>query len=151
MALIDLLDTGLSETFNVLKMQLSGKWDKTNHAATSSQCGNSQYALQIHWSFPCTSHSYSSFLFLSASGYRFPLKSAKHSVTVVPTLCHPMNHSPPGSSVHGILQAEYWSGLSFPSPGDLPHPGIKPASPALADRFFTTEPPGKPYLLYFPK
>ena len=37
---------------------------------------------------------------------------------------------------------EYWSGLPFPSPGDLPEPGIEPASPALAGRFFTTEPPG---------
>ena len=33
---------------------------------------------------------------------------------------------------------EYWSGLPFPFPGDLPHPGIEPASPALAGRFFTT-------------
>ena len=39
---------------------------------------------------------------------------------------------------------EYWSGLPFPSPGDLPKPGIKPASPALAGGFFTTESPGKP-------
>ena len=40
-----------------------------------------------------------------------------------------------------------WSGLSFPSPGDLPYPGTEPASlvsPALASRFFTTEPPGNP-------
>ena len=39
---------------------------------------------------------------------------------------------------------KYWSGLQFPSPGDVPDPGIKPVSPALAGRFFTTEPPGKP-------
>ena len=39
---------------------------------------------------------------------------------------------------------EYWSGLPFPSPGDLPDPGIEPVSPALAGGFFTTEPPGKP-------
>ena len=39
---------------------------------------------------------------------------------------------------------EYWSGLPFPSPGDLPDPGIEPPSPALAGKFFTTEPPGKP-------
>ena len=39
---------------------------------------------------------------------------------------------------------EYWSGLSFPSPRDLPDPGIKPVSPALAGGFFTIEPPGKP-------
>ena len=37
----------------------------------------------------------------------------------------------PGSSVHGILQQEYWNGLPFRSPGDLPDPGIKPRSPVL--------------------
>ena len=42
---------------------------------------------------------------------------------------------------------EYWSGLSFPSPEDLPDPGMEPASPALAGGFFTTEPPGKPLKL----
>ena len=41
------------------------------------------------------------------------------------TLCNPMHCSPPGSSVHGILQQEYWSGLPFPSPEDPPDPGIK--------------------------
>ena len=42
---------------------------------------------------------------------------------------------------------KYWSGLPCPSPGDLPHPGTEPkspVSPALAGRFFTTQPPGKP-------
>ena len=143
MALIDLPDTGLSQTFSVLKMQLSGKWDKTNDAATSSQCGNSQYALQIHWVLPL--HQPFIQLFpVCGSGHRFSLKSAKHSHSVVPTLCHPMNHSPPGFSVHGILQAEYWSGLSFPSPGDLPHPGIKPGSPTLEADSLLSEPQGKP-------
>ena len=42
---------------------------------------------------------------------------------------------------------EYWSGLPFPSPENLPNPGIKPVSPALTGRFFTTEPPGKPSML----
>ena len=46
---------------------------------------------------------------------------------------------------------EYWSGLPFPSPGDLPDPWIKPAFPELAGRFFTTEPPGKPQYLYLYK
>ena len=41
---------------------------------------------------------------------------------------------------------ESWSGSLFPPPGDIPDPGIKPASHALAGRFFTTEPPGKPCL-----
>ena len=39
---------------------------------------------------------------------------------------------------------QYWSGLPFPFPGNLPGPGVKPESPTLAGRFFTTEPPGKP-------
>ena len=47
------------------------------------------------------------------------------------------------SSDHGISQERIWSGLPFPSPGDLSNSGIKPTSPALAGRFFTTEPPGK--------
>ena len=61
-----------------------------------------------------------------------------------PTLCNAMDCSPWGSSVHGISQQGYWSGLPFSSPGDLPNPGIKLASsvsPALAGRFFTTELP----------
>ena len=41
---------------------------------------------------------------------------------------------------------EYWSGLPFPTPGDLPDSGIEPASPALAGGFFTTEPPRKPII-----
>ena len=41
----------------------------------------------------------------------------------------------------GFPRQGYWSGLPFPSPGDLSGPGIEPASPALAGRFFTTEPP----------
>ena len=44
----------------------------------------------------------------------------------------------------GFSRQEYWSGLSFPSQRDLPNPGIKPPSPALAGGFFTAEPPGKP-------
>ena len=43
----------------------------------------------------------------------------------------------------GFPRKEYWSGLPFPPPGDLPHPGIKPKTPALAGRFFATELPGK--------
>jgi len=45
----------------------------------------------------------------------------------------------------GFLRQEYWRGLPYPSIADLSDPGIKPVSPALAGRFFITEPPGKPY------
>ena len=43
----------------------------------------------------------------------------------------------------GFSRQEYWNRLPFPPPGDLPNPEIKPASPSLAGRFFTPEPPGK--------
>ena len=46
----------------------------------------------------------------------------------------------------GFPRPEYWSGLPFSPPGDLPDPGIKSESPALAGEFFTTEPPEKPKL-----
>ena len=64
------------------------------------------------------------------------------------TLIHPVDCSPPGSSVHGILWAGILEcGLPCLPPGDLLDPGIKPISlrsPALACSFFTTEPLGKP-------
>ena len=54
-------------------------------------------------------------------------------------------HQPPLSM--GFSRKEYWSGLPFPDPEDLPDPGIKPASPALAGGFFASEPPGKHLLI----
>ena len=45
----------------------------------------------------------------------------------------------------GFPRQEYWSGVPFPPLNDLPYPGIKLASRALAGGFFTTESPGKPY------
>ena len=48
-----------------------------------------------------------------------------------PTLCNPMDCSPPGSPSMGFSRQEYWSGLPFRSPGDIPNPGIEPRSPAL--------------------
>ena len=44
----------------------------------------------------------------------------------------------------GFSRQEYWSGLPFPSPGDLPNPGIEPWSPALQMDSLPSEPPGKP-------
>ena len=111
--------------------------------------------------------------------------AAAKSLQSCPTLCDPIDGSPPGSPVPGILQArtlelvaisfsnawkwkvklkslshvwlfvtpgtvahqapqsmefsrqEYWSGLPFPSPGDLPNPGTEPGSPTLKGRCFT--------------
>ena len=70
-----------------------------------------------------------------------------------PALWDPMDCSLPGSSAHGILQEEYWSGLLFSSRGS-PRPrdgtGLSSIS-ALAGKFFTAEPPGKPLwkIFYF--
>ena len=60
------------------------------------------------------------------------------------TLCDPwpVAHQAPLSM--GFSREEYWSGLPFPSPGDLPKPGIEPMSPALAGGFFTTKQLEKP-------
>ena len=44
----------------------------------------------------------------------------------------------------GFSRQEYWSGLPFPSPGDLPDPGIKPVSPELQADALLSEPPGSP-------
>ena len=55
-----------------------------------------------------------------------------------------MDHSPPGSSVHGIFPARILEWVALPSPGDLPDPEMEPESPELAGGFFTTEPPGNP-------
>ena len=46
----------------------------------------------------------------------------------------------------GFSRQEYWSGLPFPSPGDLPDPGIEPRSPTLQADTLTSEPPGKPLI-----
>ena len=57
------------------------------------------------------------------------------------TLCDPMDHRPPGSSVRGILQARILDSVASPSSGDLPNPAVISASLtslALADRIFTT-------------
>ena len=61
-----------------------------------------------------------------------------------PTLCNAMDCRLPGSSVLGFSRLESWSGFPFPTPRDLPDPGIFVASPALAGGFFTTELRGKP-------
>ena len=44
----------------------------------------------------------------------------------------------------GFSRQEYWSRLPFPSPGDLPHPGVEHRSPAFQADTLTSEPPGKP-------
>ena len=64
-----------------------------------------------------------------------------------PTFCDPLTSwivAPQAPLSVESLRQEHWSGLPFPSPGDLPDRGLEPVSLALAGGFFTTEPPGSP-------
>ena len=78
----------------------------------------------------------------------YPLMSDVKVKVLVTQSClilwDPMDHSLPGSSIHGFSREEYWRGLPFPSPGDLPNPGIEPRFPALQADSLLSEPPGKP-------
>ena len=62
-----------------------------------------------------------------------------------PTLATPWTVACKVSLSMGFSRQEYWSGLTFPSPGDLPDPEIEPRSPALQAESLPTELEGKPY------
>ena len=64
-----------------------------------------------------------------------------------PTLATPWTVAYQASPSMGFSRQEYWSGLPFPSPGDLPDPGIEPKSPTLEADALTSEPPGKKHVL----
>ena len=85
---------------------------------------------------------YRSFFFFF---YQWAIREAHLVTKSRPTVSDPMDWSSlPGFLSMGFPRQEYWSESLFSSPGDLPDSGIEPMSPTLADRFFTTEPPGKP-------
>ena len=104
------------------------------------------YSLNLfHPPFPLSVQSlFSSLHFYSCSVNRFTIFPASvymqgncWSLSCV-RLCNPMDCSSPGSSVHGILQARTLEWAAFPSPGDLPHPGVQCESSTLAGGFFIT-------------
>ena len=64
------------------------------------------------------------------------------------TLCDPMDCACQAPLSMGFSRQEYWSGLPFLPPGDIPDPGIKATSPVFTGRFLTTEPPGNPSWVY---
>ena len=68
------------------------------------------------------------------------MKSLSH-VQLFATAWSVAHQAPPSME---FSRQEYWSGLPFPSPGDLPDPGIKPGSPALRADALPSEPPGNP-------
>ena len=71
-----------------------------------------------------------------------PIKFVCVRIQLYVTLCDSMDCSPPGSSVHGISRQEYWSELSFPSPGESSQPSDPSWIYYTADGFFTIEPQG---------
>ena len=73
-----------------------------------------------------------------------PSESESEVVQSCPTLCDPCTvaHQAPPSM--GFSRQEHWSGLPFPSPGDLPDPGTEPRSPTLQADTLTSAPPEKP-------
>ena len=66
------------------------------------------------------------------------VKMCAQSLQSFPTLCDPMDHGPPGSSVRGILQERTLEWVDMPSSGGSSCPGIESVSPALAGGFLTT-------------
>ena len=72
-----------------------------------------------------------------------PGKVKVKSLSRVRLFATPWNVAPQALPSMGFSRQEYWSGVPFPSPGDLPDPGIEPRSPALEADTLTSEPPGK--------
>ena len=78
--------------------------------------------------------------------FKFKFKSSQIGLVVkfCLTLMTPWTVAHQAPLSMAFPRQEYWNGVPSPSPGDLPEPGIEPASPALAGGLFTTEPPGLP-------
>ena len=109
--------------FFFLLLHLLQTWQWMLFQATMTHLSVSDIILIDAWSLPCA---------------RVPC------VVLCAVLIRVWHFVTPGPSVHGLSQARILEWLPFPSPEHLPDPGIEPVSPALAGRFFTTEPSLKP-------
>ena len=94
-------------------------------------------------SFCIPAGNFSSSQLTEESGHRVQSFLRRLSISVSYFSCAPMDCSPSGSSVHGDSSRKN-AGLTFPSPGDIPDPGIEPGTPALQADSLPSEPPGKP-------
>ena len=83
---------------------------------------------------------------LMCDNYLTMFYSESHSV--MSDCCDPMDYSPQAPLSLEFSRQEYWSGLPFPSSGDLPYPGVEPKSPALQVDSLPAEPAGKPIMFY---
>ena len=100
--------------------QLKGRDSQTGE--TLSWRNTQQWLRRMQW------------IYLCASTWTMPKAVWQVQVLAAqscPTLCNPVDCSPPGSSVHGILQAKIMVRVAISFPRDLPHPGVEPTYPAL--------------------
>ena len=111
-----------------------------------------EFPRQEYWSglpFPSPKKPVTSMQLFKVLGCSFPEKVKVKSLSHVQLFATQWTVAHQAPLSMEFSRQEYWSGLPFPTPGDLPEPGIKTASlasPALTGRFFTTMPPGKPKL-----
>ena len=85
---------------------------------------------------------------MGSSFYEVSMKVKVKSLSRVRLFATPWTVAYQAPPSMGFSRQECWSGLPFPSPGDLPDPGIEPGSPALQVDALPSEPPGKPSLLF---
>ena len=86
-------------------------------------------------------------MFMYIDAYKY-IYMYTHIYIYAGVLSHILLFATPWTVAHQapLSTQQNWNGLPFPPPGDLPNPGIELAPPALADGFFTTEPPGKTHI-----
>ena len=133
------ISSELTFLFNLFKIQGEDFWLQKRRQAIRYGLDQTCYILTCfaHWFSMCI---YGQWWFICS-----------HSCCLVaklcPTLCNPMDYSLPGSPVHGIFQARMleWVAISFSTGSSWPRDQTHVSS--LAAGFFTTEPPGKLYLL----
>ena len=105
-------------------------------------CWALHYEIKRNWDYR-TEHA----MFTASLECKVKVKVKGKSLSCVRLFATPWTvaHQAPPSM--GFSRQEYWSGLPFSSPGDLPDPGIEPRSPAIQADALTSEPPGKPLFL----
>ena len=134
-SLIPCFLTTLIPKVNLLMASIHREWGETEERSISSRLVGGRF------------HEQKSLYLQSFPGWLsrwVDLSTSESEITQsCPTLCDPMDWNLPGLSVHGISRQEYWSGLPFPSPGDLPDPGIEPRSPTLQADTLPSESPDK--------
>ena len=122
-----------------------GAWWATVHGVVKSQTCLSD----LHSLTKRISHSVKKPT-IARRSLRLPYDSQSVGCSVMSNFCDSMGCSLPGSSSKGFSRQQYWRGLPFPSPGDLPNPEIELGSLELKANSLPSEPLGKPYCEMMP-